>query len=242
MRTLVILSLAASMGLAPAIAESVPGSGRTLATNADWASVPTIALQPPVMTPPAAATAPAPAGNWSSSGGWRGSAAAWQQPRPGRWNQTRGAPGRVVGRFRPRPGVFIPRAFVSPVFFVPNWWSYGLAEPAYGQRWVRYYDGAVLIDDRGYIYDTAPGIDWEGYGIAPAEYGRYDRGDMSWAPRAAYPITYGPGAFYAPPGSTTVIIQSAPAVITTTTTYEEVVDAAPRKSWRPRARRTCACK
>jgi Ni/Co efflux regulator RcnB len=241
------------MAMVPAVAESAPGSGRTVPMTRDWGSVPTIPLRPPVaMTPPGGG---GQIGNWSSGGGWRGGQGRWHQGMPGQWGQWRGQPGnwnawrgghgRFAGHFRPRPGFFMPRFFVSPTFFVSNWWSYGLAEPGAGRRWVRYYDDAVLIDDRGYIYDTAPGVDWDSYGPTPEDYDRdyddrFDDHAMSWGP-GVYHVPHGAGVYYAPAGSTTVIIQSAPVVTTTTTTtYEEVAYAKPRKAWKPR--RKCACK
>ena len=261
MRTLMFLGLAASLAIVPAAAESARGT--TVPTGRDWGSVPTIPLRPPV-----GATMPRPApdatGNWSSGGGWRGGQGDWHRARGdaphvmsgrsgdrGQWRGHRDMRGDrgASGRFHPRRGFFIPRFFVSPTYFVSNWGSYGLAAPADGQRWVRYYDDAVLIDDRGYIYDTAPGVDWDGYGYPVPDYDEgYHDEDAQWGP-SPYVLRHpGPGVYYAPPGSTTVIIQ-APSVMTTTTTttyVDEVVHVRPKKAWRGkralRARGKCACK
>lgn len=132
----------------------------------------------------------------------------------------------------------MPRFFVSPTFFVTDWYRYGLAEPGHGRNWVRYYDDAVLIDERGYVYDTAPDLDWEGYGP--------DHDEEYETSRRAGP--YPPAVYYAPVGATTtVIVQSTPVVTTTTTTYvdEEIVHVRPkagktRRAWR--ARPKCVCK
>lgn len=256
MRTLAFLGLAASLAIVPAAAESAPG--RTVATGRDWSSVPNIPLRPPAN---AAMARPAPngQGDWSSTGGWRGSRGGWDHHSGGAPHVTQGRPDRAgewrshwrarggrdawVGGFRPRRGLVIPRIFASPTYFVSDWWRYGLAEPRYGQRWVRYYDDAVLIDDRGYIYDTAPGVDWDDYGAGyDDEY--YDR-DADWGP-APYVLRHpGPGVYYAPPGSTTVIVQS-PAVMTTTTTTTYVDEVVTKKAWRGKraikARPKCPCK
>jgi hypothetical protein len=250
MRTLAFLAIAASMALAPATAESAPMTrhGTTVPTTRDWSSVPTIPLRPPVAMTPSA-----PARGWSSEGGWRGGQRHWQGHSgrdQGNWGQWRGQSrdwgswrgGHGKANFHPRRGFFMPRVFVSPTFFVPNWWSYGLAEPAYGRRWVRYYDDAVLIDERGYIYDTAPGVDWDGDEPDYDHHGWYDDDEASWG-SGVYYARPGPGVYYAPPGSTTVIVQSAPVVTTTTTTTyvdEEVVHARPKRAWKPRPK--CACK
>lgn len=51
--------------------------------------------------------------------------------------------------------------------------AYGLYPPASGRRWVRYYDDALLIDDRsGMVEDGRYGLDWDRY---PAPWGE-DRG------------------------------------------------------------------
>jgi hypothetical protein len=245
MRTLAFAGLAAFMAIAPSTAESAPGSGHTVMTR-DWGSVPNIPLRPPVTTMPAPGGG-SHMGNWSSGGGWRGGQGRWHQAGPGGWHATppaghgnwgqwRGGRGKFAG-FHPRRGIFLPRFFVSPTFFVTNWWNFGLAQPGYGQQWVRYYDDAVLIDDRGYIIDTAPNVAWDGSG---RDDDRYDDRDSDWGPHPVY--RNGSTVYYAPPGSTTVIVQSAPVITTTTTTttYVDEVVRAPRRAWKPR--RQCHCK
>jgi hypothetical protein len=234
MRILMFAGIAAAMAAAPAAGESVPMQGGR--TVPDWGGVPSIPLVPPGAT--VAPASGAPMGHWSASGGWRGGPAMAPGPR-GSWGNWRGgSSGRMAG-FRPRPGIFMPSVFVSPTFFVSDWWNYGLAEPGYGRNWVRYYDDAVLIDDRGYIYDTARGIDWGDYGRT---YRPYDDGmSRGWAPRYARP--YPAAVYYAPPGATTVIVQGPPTVTTTTSYVDEEVPAwqpRPKRTWRPRAK--CACK
>lgn len=215
------------MGLAASLAVAPVASESAPMAQRGWGSVPTIPLRPPVATT-------------SGAGSWRGGL-----DRPQR-----------VGRFRPRAGFFMPSFFVSPTYFVADWWSYGLAEPGYGQRWVRYYDDAVLIDRRGYIYDTAPGVDWGGYGFGPdggyrdgAFDDRYEDDAVSWGSGTYYARPYRGPVYYAPAGTTTMIVQNPPTVTTTTTTFvEEVAQATPRKAWKPRPKRTwkprptCTCR
>ncbi|MGP1283114.1 MAG: RcnB family protein [Parasphingopyxis sp.] len=55
-------------------------------------------------------------------------------------------------------GGFLPSYFLAPRYYVVNYPSYGLARPAYGYRWVRYYDDAYLVDGRGHIADGRYGV------------------------------------------------------------------------------------
>lgn len=225
MRTIAFLGIAAAMAIRPAIAESAPGDA-SVAVADDWSSVPTIALKPPVEA--------APQGNWSRDGGWAGERHS-SPPQSGQWRGER----HGFENFRPRRGLFMPRLFVSPPYFVWNWRSYGLPEPGHGQRWVRYYDDAVLIDERGYIHDAVAGVDWEGYGPGPS---RDDRDDEAARWAWGGPYAYSPRVYYAPAGATTtVIVHGAPVVTTTTTTHvEEQAVPVRRKARKSRAK--CACK
>jgi hypothetical protein len=188
MRASALAGIAASLVMSSTIAASAPPGGASVPVEHDLSGVPTLPLAlptPPAPPPPiAAADAAAPATNWSSAGGWR----AARSPDLG-WRRWRG----------PRRGVFMPRRFVSPTFIVGDWYAYGLPDPGYGRNWVRYYDDAALIDERGYVYETARGVDWDrdddGFGYPP-----YRR------------------VYRMPAGTTTVIVQSAPVVTTTTTT------------------------
>ncbi|NNC72863.1 MAG: glycine zipper 2TM domain-containing protein [Sphingomonadaceae bacterium] len=47
-----------------------------------------------------------------------------------------------------------------------------MAHPSHGHRWVRYYDDAYLVDDRGYIADYRYGVPYDG-GYASAGDGYY---------------------------------------------------------------------
>lgn len=75
-------------------------------------------------------------------------------------------PGHGHGAFphRLQRGVFVPPFFFSPQFTIGNWQLYGFAAPGAGQRWIRYYDDAYLLDGDGRIVDVREGLDWDRYG------------------------------------------------------------------------------
>lgn len=79
------------------------------------------------------------------------------KPRPG----FHGIPKHDVYR-RPHRGFVLPRYWVQPSFYLSNFGSYGLSAPSNGYYWSRYYDDAVLTDNRGYVQDYRSGIDWDG--------------------------------------------------------------------------------
>jgi Ni/Co efflux regulator RcnB len=64
------------------------------------------------------------------------------------------------GYVRPYPGWRVPRAFRSPTYAVNDHARWGLPNPGFAREWVRYYDDAVLIDERGWVSDVRTGIDW----------------------------------------------------------------------------------
>ena len=59
-------------------------------------------------------------------------------------------------------GGFLPRYFLAPRYYVVNYPYYGLARPRHGYRWVRYYDDAYLVDERGHISDYRYGVSYDG--------------------------------------------------------------------------------
>lgn len=98
-------------------------------------------------------------------------------PRPG----FHGIPRTDIYR-RPYRGFVMPRYWVQPSFYIPNYTIYGLSAPSRGYNWSRYYDDAVLMDGRGYVQDYRSGVDWNaGYapqgGYNQAEYGPAMRAD-----------------------------------------------------------------
>lgn len=235
MRILAILGLATIVALQSAPAAlplTAQGGGR-------WEGVPNLPLRPPANVAPRP-MAPAP-GQWNGRPHWQGQAngagpswtqAGWQGGGRAWGGGSRGH------HFRPRPGVFLPPVFISPSFYVQDWRGYGLAQPGYGQYWMRYDDDALLLDARGYVYDMVPGVDWRSDGWDEG-YDDYD-GDEAWYQDdvvtccGGYRMSYAPVVHYVPAGTTTVIIQN-PAVVTRTSyVEEEVVPAAPKKAWKPK--------
>lgn len=61
-------------------------------------------------------------------------------------------------------GFIVPHFWWAPQFQVFNWQSYGFAQPGYGNRWIRYYDDALLIDQYGRVIDRREGMNWDEYG------------------------------------------------------------------------------
>ena len=91
-------------------------------------------------------------------------------PRPG----MHGIPKTDVYR-RPFRGYVMPRYWVQPSFYIPNYTIYGLSAPSRGYNWSRYYDDAVLTDQRGYVQDYRSGVNWNAGNSGEAAY--YDRPD-----------------------------------------------------------------
>lgn len=144
-------------------------------------------------------------------------------------------------------GYVVPGYLRAPNFVVPDWWSYGLAQPGFGQSWVRYYDDALLVDGRGRVIDSRYGLAWDrddtrdnarDYGDGPYQRGNYDRG--FGAGSDGYSVyRSGPGApgvtvHRGGGGSTVVVVQDPSTTTTTTTTYYDEVVGAPRKAWKRR--------
>lgn len=79
-------------------------------------------------------------------------------PRPG----FHGIPKHDVYR-RPHRGFILPRYWVQPTFYLYNFRNYGLTQPSNGYQWSRYYDDAVLTDQRGYVQDYRSNIEWNAH-------------------------------------------------------------------------------
>ena len=164
---------------------------------------------------------------------------------------------------RPMRGYILPSYWLDPDYVVSDWDAYGFGEPGYGRRWVRYYGDAVLVDDRGMIYDSIGDVPWGRYtrGPVPAYVGsapdlpppygaEYDYDDeVTWKGGSArsghqiwaWPsiVTTGAGGntvIVVPPGSTTTITFQPQTVVTTTTTYQEDVHPRARPVWKERPR------
>ncbi|MDH4745331.1 RcnB family protein [Sphingomonas sp. CBMAI 2297] len=78
----------------------------------------------------------------------------------GRWYAGAQAPGGWNGYRRLGRGNHLPGYWMGGGFRIPDYLSWGLAAPPYGYFWVRYYDDAVLVDDRGDVWDSVSGIGW----------------------------------------------------------------------------------
>jgi Ni/Co efflux regulator RcnB len=119
-------------------------------------------------------------------------------PRPG----MHGIPHNDVYR-RPFRGFVMPRYWVQPSFYIPNYTIYGLSAPSRGYNWSRYYDDAVLLDGRGYVQDYRSGVNWNaGYAPQGGYYDQPDYGPSMRPDRQAYEWgDNGDVAFAAPDGS-----------------------------------------
>lgn len=78
----------------------------------------------------------------------------------GRWYAGAQAPGGWNGYRRLGRGNHLPGYWMGGGFRIPDYLNWGLAAPPYGYFWVRYYDDAVLVDDRGDVWDSVSGIGW----------------------------------------------------------------------------------
>lgn len=132
----------------------------------------------------------------------------WGSRVGGRWIGGHNAPGGWNGYRAAFRGYMMPRYWVNPSFLIGNYSLYNLRAPSAGYSWYRYYDDAVLSDNRGYVYDSVQNLPWDQYegGYAPQsddsgfdtpEYGPSIRADSS-----AYDWNdNGNVAFAAPDGS-----------------------------------------
>lgn len=119
----------------------------------------------------ASAQGGAAGGGWSGGGrrGWNGGGWNGQHWGGGRWGGQIGgrwyggvrAPGGWNAYHRPVRGWAMPGYWRSPAWAINDWSFYGLQAPPAGYGWTRYYDDAVLLDDRGFVYDSVRGLDWQ---------------------------------------------------------------------------------
>lgn len=176
---------AAAPGAAPAPAmvtpapRPAPAPASVAARTAPVAPAPALARTAPVAVPPTAPIRPAPVSSRAPvapSAAPIVVAAARPAPRPvalaaasqhGRLQR-----GHSVGAF-----------WRSPRVEVRNYGRYGLYPPAGDDRWVRYYDDALLVDRSGVVRDGRYGLDWDQYGDG-------------WAEEGGIPVYVGDGDFY----------------------------------------------
>ena len=117
------------------------------------------------------------------------------KPRPG----FHGIPKTDVYR-RPHRGFILPRYWVQPTFYLSNFGSYGLSAPSNGYYWSRYYDDAVLTDNRGYVQDYRSDVNWDGGPDRTSEYREPEYGPSMRPDATAYNWN-DDVAFAAPDGS-----------------------------------------
>lgn len=117
------------------------------------------------------------------------------KPRPG----FHGIPKNDVYR-RPHRGFVLPRYWVQPTFYLSNFGSYGLSAPSNGHYWSRYYDDAVLTDNRGYVQDYRSDINWDGGPDRTGDYREPEYGPSMQPDATAYNWN-DDVAFAAPDGS-----------------------------------------
>ena len=119
-------------------------------------------------------------------------------PRPG----YHGIPRTDVYR-RPHRGFVLPQYWVQPTFYLSNYSSYGLRAPTNGNYWSRYYDDAVLTDNRGYVQDYRSDIAWDSGPDRTNDYREPEYGPAMRPDTNAYDWNdKGDVAFAAPDGST----------------------------------------
>ena len=128
--------------------------------------VPALAQADTATAAPPAAGAPVGVstqqGSWGQ-GGWQAGAA----PALADAGAATAHSGKRRGYKRPEPGKTLPQVWLNPDYTINDWRGWGLAAPAQGTRWVRYYDDAVLIDDGGKVRDARYAVDWsKGYHTA----------------------------------------------------------------------------
>ena len=90
-------------------------------------------------------------------------ASRWGGQINGRWEGGYRAPGGWAAYRRPTRGWRVPNYWIGSNFFIDDYAYFGLATPPRGYRWIRYYDDAVMIDDRGRVYDSVGNIGWDRY-------------------------------------------------------------------------------
>lgn len=91
----------------------------------------------------------------------RTDARRWSYDHIGRWDMGGRAPGGWNAYRRLNRGARLNRYWMNPSFRVADYLNFGLAAPPNGYRWVRYYNDAVLVDDRGAVWDSVANAAWE---------------------------------------------------------------------------------
>ncbi len=86
-------------------------------------------------------------------------------------------------------GFQLPSFWMAPTYYISNYSNYSLPKPRNGNRWSRYYDGAVQVDRYGRVIDWREDVNWgrndrgysqyrdERYDDRPLDYGSQYPGD-----------------------------------------------------------------
>lgn len=124
----------------------------------------------------------------------------WGHRMGGRWFAGFYAPGGWGGYRVPVRGFTLPTYWIQPSYRISNFPTYNLYAPPTGFGWSRYYDDAVLMDNRGYVQDYRSGIPWDRYegGYAPGDYAEPEYGPAVGADRNVY---YGDERVYSNTGN-----------------------------------------
>jgi Ni/Co efflux regulator RcnB len=204
--------LAAGLSLAaPAEAQRVWQGGRWVSMpNRGAPAAPSAPVAPPVGrpaphfqggsfhgTPPRGV----PGRQWTAPGAH--GRTRWGGTIDGRWYAGHRAPGGWNAYRRLGRGSYLPGYWQGNDFLIGDYLAWGLAQPPYGYHWTRYYDDAVLVDDRGAVWDDVDGIDWQD-GAAYAD-SSYDYSYSEGSAGTSYAAPYGGG--YAQP----IPVPAAPA-------------------------------
>lgn len=96
-------------------------------------------------------------------------ARGWGPHFNGRWVAGWRAPGGWAAYRHPVRGYVLPGYWINPGFYIGNYAVYGLAAPARGHGWSRYYDDAVLTDRDGRVVDAVPAFAWDRYDTGLAD-------------------------------------------------------------------------
>jgi hypothetical protein len=153
------------------------------------------------------------------------------------------------------PGAKVPKPWRDQRYALADWPAYGFPQPGPGMRWMRYYDDAALIDERGRVVDVRHDVAWDAPRAAAPAYGAVPSAPQPAYPAPALPV---PGTVRTGPNTTvtTSVATVAPPVaaggawnggevvsvtpgyvITTTTRTSEVIRQPSRPSRRKTARR-----
>ena len=58
-----------------------------------------------------------------------------------------------------RRGEWLPSAFISPYYFIDDFYDYDLWQPDYGFQWIRVGQDAILVNlASGQVVDVVPGV------------------------------------------------------------------------------------